>query len=1147
MTTYSSFRADLKIREVCGLCDRRIQIGQPTVVCDKCDKIFHGKCAKSSNTNFTVHRDKVFCEPCMAQYDLIQYNPFIELISGENDSDKFYDNDSLDFADSLQNISDILSDCRSYSKGDFTETVNNIQNTSQVSTGKNDIFSSFFLNIDGNFSNFDQLVTEIHGLNHEFSVLGLAETNIDAEDKDLYKISDKYTSVYQSKLTNKKKGTGVGVYVNNKFTFEVLEELSVCNSSIECLFISITNTLEPLTVGVVYRSPNSNIQSFNTQFLDIMDRLPDKNVYIMGDFNINLHNCSLSNVREYEEIIVSSGYHPLISIATHSQPHCTKTCIDNIHTNSSDSVVRSGTFMDKLAHHSPIFQLSLIKLIKDTSAQNPKITICYDYNKENVEKFGIILNKKLEEANDITSFEKFSDLYQLSIDEACKLDVPKTTKRNKVSNPWITKGLINAIEKKHRLLKLWKKSITNRNKHGDVDIYRKFSEYRKMLKQLIYSAKRKHYLNKFEECHGNKKKTWEIINKLRGKSKSSMASSIRIDNNRITSRRIIANKFNSYFVSLAKTLNDRAYSDVPIESFPSFHTFLGRPCESSVFLEDCSETELEEIIGELQNGKASDIPIMLVKHSKYIISNTLAKLFNCCMASGIFPENLKTGKITPIYKKGNKELMENYRPVSTLPVFGKIFEKVIYTRIYSFFSSKGILTDSQFGFRKGHSTTHAIHHSVDIVKKAHKLKKHVIGIFIDLSKAFDTLDHSILLDKLNHNGIRGTANNLLKSYLTGRKQYTHFSGHDSDNQNVLFGVPQGSVLGPLLFLLYINDVVNCFNGEGCRFVVYADDTNIFVIDDSREAASIKANQILKNVQNFMKSNLLHINLGKCCYMYFRPPSRALSGSCARSRPFERTTKIEIDGNKIKEVDQTKFLGIIIDNKLTWLPHAEYLHKKLKSATGILRRIRHNIPKENFKSLYYALFESHMNYGITVFGGIGKTHIEPLFRVQKHCIRILFGDMEKYHAKSETCARTRPYGNQILGSEYFCKEHTKPLFNTHNILTVHNIYNYQLCLETLKILQSRNPGEIYKNFQFSPRNNGIYLITTKNTINFTYNGSRKWNMITKILANFNPINSIKVGSFKSGVKGCLLKIQKLFDDLEWNEKNFELGTAITQKH
>ena len=159
---------------------------------------------------------------------------------------------------------------------------------------------------------------------------------------------------------------------------------------------------------------------------------------------------------------------------------------------------------------------------------------------------------------------------------------------------------------------------------------------------------------------------------------------------------------------------------------------------------------------------------------------------------------------------------------------------------------------------------------MNIIKEAHKNNKHVIGIFIDLSKAFDTLDHSILLDKLENSGIRGIAHNLLASYLSDRKQYASVLKENSEVKEIEFGVPQGSVLGPLLFLLYINDLLNCYHGNDCKFVLYADDTNLFIIDVSRGAATDKANKILKEVDSFMKSNRLHINIGKCCYMYFNP-------------------------------------------------------------------------------------------------------------------------------------------------------------------------------------------------------------------------------------------------------------------------------------
>ena len=344
------------------------------------------------------------------------------------------------------------------------------------------------------------------------------------------------------------------------------------------------------------------------------------------------------------------------------------------------------------------------------------------------------------------------------------------------------------------------------------------------------------------------KKTWNLINEIRGKCKKEIKPLFKLGSNRkITNCKTIANKFNEYYASLAESMNNSVTDDIITNGLkpPSFLSYMGKSQESSMFLTDCTDGEILELIRELENGKASDVPIKLIKVSAPIITPILRKYYNIFMLNGEFPDILKVGKITPIFKKGDQEKFENYRPVSTLPIFAKLFEKIIYSRLYDYLAKKNILYDNQYGFRKSHSCSHALNYSVSEIQKYLENDKHVIGIYIDLSKAFDTIEHTKLLQKLNIYGIRGNVHALLKSYLSNRLQYTSVLGENSSKLPIKYGVPQGSVLGPLLFLIYINDIAQCSNLG--IFVLFADDTNIFVIGENINDVHTKANSILNCV------------------------------------------------------------------------------------------------------------------------------------------------------------------------------------------------------------------------------------------------------------------------------------------------------------
>ena len=371
----------------------------------------------------------------------------------------------------------------------------------------------------------------------------------------------------------------------------------------------------------------------------------------------------------------------------------------------------------------------------------------------------------------------------------------------------------------------------------------------------------------------------------------------------------------------------------------------------------------------------------------------LKLLYNNCIAGGIFSSSLKTGRISPVFKKGDEQLIENYRPVSILPIFGKIFEKIINTCMYSFVVEQGILHQNQFGYRQNHSTSHALNYTVTKICEKIKCGESVIGIFIDLSKAFDTIDHQKLLYTLENYGIRGIAGDLIKSYLVNRQKYTETVGEKSKCLKVLFGVPQGSVMGPLLFLLYINDRTQCCKVS--NFVLYADDTNIFVSGSTFEEALAKANNVLKSVSEYMMVNQLHINLTKSYYINFTKNMTIYENL----RHPSDYPQLKINDAVIKEVDEIKFLGILLDKKISFEPHANYLCKKLCCGIGSLKRMRNFIPEKLKINLYRTLFESHLSYGISVWGGIGIAKINKLFTVQKRCIRMFFSRPTSFLQKS----------------------------------------------------------------------------------------------------------------------------------------------------
>ena len=359
------------------------------------------------------------------------------------------------------------------------------------------------------------------------------------------------------------------------------------------------------------------------------------------------------------------------------------------------------------------------------------------------------------------------------------------------------------------------------------------------------------------------------------------------------------------------------------------------------------------------------------------IAPALTKIFNLAINTGIYPDNLKIAKVIPIFKKGDQTSVNNYRPISILSPINKIFEKILYSRLMSYINKSNILYKYQFGFRKNHSTEHALIELVDQIKLNMSGNQMTCGIFIDLSKAFDTVNHQILIDKLEHYGIRGKALDIFRSYLSNRKQYVHIGNSKSKLLPISCGVPQGSVLGPLFFLIFINDLYKCCPDGKVR--LFADDTTIFFYKNNINDIISTGKNIMTELTSWLMANKLTLNADKSSFTIFKSNKRVIPNM---------PDHIEFLDKKIQRASHNKFLGIILDENLTWSNHIAELTNKLKRLFHIFYNIRDYLSKENIKNIYYALVYSRIKYGISVYGQACASKMKRIQTLQNQLLKVL---------------------------------------------------------------------------------------------------------------------------------------------------------------
>lgn len=783
--------------------------------------------------------------------------------------------------------------------------------------------------------------------------------------------------------TSYEKG-GICIYVQESLSFVKIDLEKYCkDKDLEICAIKISFNSKSAHILAIYRAPSGNFELFISKLDSILKKLHTATTecIICGDINVNFlaHSDRKSRL---ESLLTTYNLTNVVNFPTRTQK-LSATAIDSI-------------FIDTLRMRNYSI-CSIINGLSDHDAQSIKLPsfspelppkkyrVIREINEYTINDFH--RNLSYETWESVFSTEDVNRMFNSFLDSYLKIfnssfPLKRVYSANKSTN-WITPGIITSCNRKRELF------IATRNSNN-LALIKHYKRYCKILSIVIKEAKKLYYANKIKKSSNKNKTIWDIVTSETNKSViTEKTNTINFEGKLISDRQEIANAFNQYFLTIAKNINTKLNELSPGNS--DITTPLSYLVQSfknhfpKFTLKSVSTKEIENIIKSFKPKNSSGydgVSNKLIKISSPFISSPLTHICNKSLSSGTFPDRMKYAVVTPIFKKGDKHELSNYRPISILSSFSKVLEKVMYNQLQKHLNKHCILAEDQFGFRPDSTTENAIYKLINEALNALNNKLIVGGIFFDLEKAFDCLNHSILLTKLQFYGVRGKAKAWFESYLKNRymRVQTTDEGLNQTSfsawEKITDGVPQGSILGPLLFLVYINDLPKTISDKTVP-ILFADDTSIIVKSPNPKDFQTNMVTAFNSVNKWFKANLLSINVNKTYQIQFKTknkPTLDISIAC--------------NDNPITYSPTIKFLGIYIHDTINWNYHIEYIIPKLSSACYIMRSIKQIMSYNTLKTVYYSYFNAIINYGLPFWGN--SPHAIKIFRMQKRIIRIMMG-------------------------------------------------------------------------------------------------------------------------------------------------------------
>lgn len=778
-----------------------------------------------------------------------------------------------------------------------------------------------------------------------------------------------------STKTNRNQNDGVVVYIRNNLTNVKVFEPHFADAS--CIVIQVGFEI---CIIAIYRSPSNRDVS---QFLSSLDYNLSLNkcfrtLVVMGDININIDESSSDPMAtEYLNLLASHGLLP-----GHNYPTHNRTNLDHIILKTNKNAIT--IVLDSVVTDHRAVILSMDNM---TSPPASKIKNTINYKQLS----SAIKNIDFTSLYNATDADQAFNYFVNSLNREIKLHTitKLVPHRLRIFKPWITPGLLRCIRNRDRMHKSVKLAPNN-----EV-LSKSYKRYRNFCNNLLKKLKNQYDTERLNKAGTNAKKLWHTIHEITNtkKKQSSADDLLAIGQSPSESLSVINNFFVNVGKELAQTIQSRATTKN--KTSPVCYNNA-----NSFVLLQTDETEVDSVINSLRSDCASGcdgITASFLKNQKSFLLRPLTHILNLCFSTGVFPDILKKAMICPIHKSGTKDQVNNYRPISILPSLSKVMEKIMNNRLKKFLEQNKLLSDSQYGFRNGKSTNDAVHDLGDHIVRALDGGKKCLAIFLDLAKAFDTVSIPRLVSKLEAIGVRGTQLKLFQSYLSNRTQMVKVGEHISTELKVEYGVPQGSILGPTLFLIYVNDMCNIKLQEG-KLIAFADDTALIFTGADWKSAYQTAQTGFNRINTWLENNVLSLNIDKTKYLRFSITKTGTKFSDKynlTAHNHQCNGAIGCSCLCLKRVDTIKYLGVTLDDRLSFRPHIDILSGRVRKLIYIFKQLRHVANPKIVKMVYFALCQSLLGYCILTWGGAAKSHLIILERAQRALLKVSYCKPYRY--------------------------------------------------------------------------------------------------------------------------------------------------------